>query len=159
MVAKVTLRQLVWNATWRSAMVGAVVGALSLVSYYLYLSFTVSSEGDAGMALVLALTYGPIVGALVGFMWGTLNGLWMGTLTNGFYASQPASRYQWRIWLDTTLFNLAAIPMTFAFVKRSPDIKIVDAAVPTLIFAVSMGLASQLFAQWYRQESGGWDEN
>jgi hypothetical protein len=158
MTAKFTLRQLVWHATWRSATVGASVGAISLVGYYIYLSFTVPNQSDAGMALLLALTYGPIVGGLVGFIWGTLNGLWMGTLTNGFYATQPPIRYQWRIWLDTTLFNLAAIPMTFAVVNRSP-INIVDVSIPTLVFAVSMGIASQLFAQWYRQESGDWEKN
>jgi hypothetical protein len=158
MAAKVTLRQLVWNATWRSAMVGGVVGATSLMGYYFYLSVTLTDPESAGMAFVLALTYGPIVGTLVGFIWGILNGLWMGTLTNGFYSAQPTSRYQWRIWLDTTLFNLAAIPLTFAFVKRSPEINLLDASIPTIVFAVSMGIASQLFAQWYRQESGSLDK-
>ncbi|NJK53036.1 MAG: hypothetical protein HC936_09855 [Leptolyngbyaceae cyanobacterium SU_3_3] len=144
-----TRERVLWNAIWRSAALGAIVGAGSVGGSVLFNSMAYSVYSSKLALLVNILLYS-IFGGAMGLGLGFFNGLVAGALTNAFRKlSKRGLLYRITIAIATTVFTLV---LTLAVVRMiSPSWK--EVSVVILALDIAMGLAGQLFAHWYLRES------
>lgn len=143
----VTTGELLWNAIWRSTVMGALAGG--------------TYGGIYGTAIfpVLGTYYGVLFGGLLGVPLGFGNGLLVGILTRLCFFPLKNPRLHRRIvGMVSTLLCIALGLIGFAnsiqevswYLQTST---LVFSFAPALIAGLSMGLISQQIARWYERSS------
>ena len=145
-VPQVTKDQIFWNAVWRTSSVGAIAGASSYtVSTLIASAKYYTSYSPLLINLVLTAVFGGAMGLGLGF----LNGLLMAALTNRFFLPlKKAWLYRWSVGIFTTGFSLAIISPVLMMLSPNWQADLIP-----IVLALSMGSASQFFAQWYVKEN------
>ena len=144
-IPQITKDQICWNAVWRTGSLGAIAGAtLSIVaslptSVKYYTSY---------FPMLINVVASAIFGGSIGFGVGFLNGLLIAFLTIHFSLPlKNAQLYRWSVGIFTSGLSLAvAVALFKIFSPRWID-------PLSIVLALSMGVASQFFAQWYVKES------
>ena len=145
-IPQITKDQICWNAVWRIGSLGAIAGAISSMVASLPTSVRYYTSYFPTLINVVASA---IFGGSIGFGLGFFNGLLIAFLTIRFSLPLKNARlYRWSVGIFTTGFSLAV--MVALFKIYSPKWKVDPISVSLVL---SMGIASQLFAQWYIKES------
>ena len=143
---QITKEQIFWNAVWRTSSAGAVIGAaLSAITEILSSTKYYTSLPPLLINAALSISFGGVIGLGLGF----LNGFLIAALTNRFFSPlKNPWLYRSSVGIIGTGFSLTMMLAVLRMV--SPHWQ----TDPILLgFVLSMGLASQFFAQWYIKAS------
>jgi eukaryotic-like serine/threonine-protein kinase len=148
-VSPMTRERVLWNAIWRSAALGAIVGAGSVGGSVLFHSMAYSVYSSKLALLVNILLYS-ILGGAMGLGLGFFHGLVVGALTNAFRKlSKRGLLYRMTIAIAPTAFTLVLMLAVVRMISPSWG----EVSFVIVALELAMGLAGQLFAHWYLRES------
>ncbi|MEH2464714.1 MAG: serine/threonine-protein kinase [Nostoc sp.] len=143
----VDIRDLLWNAIWRSTFTGGLVVAGCAAIY----STVVIPVGGSMIGL--------LYGALIGFPIAFVNGFLVSIITRlFFFPLKNAYLHRRTISIISTTFGMAAALFGFrllfhgSFLDGSIVTSLFFMIAPSVITGLSMGAASKSIAQWYEKQ-------